>query len=146
MAVQQHEVGEQLAEAWRLGDGVVRHQLAGDGGADEGECKRGKVGRDQLEKTLAEQLSERAGNERPVAGQALRGQEAADDEEGLHRDAGVLRQPGEEFGRQRRGVVGHRAVEGQVMQDDDLGDDRLEGVDEGVAGFGAHVEAGWGGL
>ena len=83
-------MGEQLAEAWRLGDGVVHPQLAGNGGADEGECKRGKVGRDQLEKTLAEQLSERAGNERPVAGQALRGQEAADDEEGLHRDACVL--------------------------------------------------------
>ena len=42
-------------------------------------------------------------------------EEAADDEEGLHRDACVLGQPGEEFGRQRRGVVGHRAVEGQMV-------------------------------
>ncbi|MPN56953.1 hypothetical protein SDC9_204646 [bioreactor metagenome] len=66
----------------------------------------------------------------PIAGQRLGGQEAANDEEGLNGDPRMLGEPGEQAGRKRSGVIGHRPVEGEMMQNDQLRGDGLDRVDE----------------
>jgi hypothetical protein len=67
----------------------------------------------------------------PNGSDSAYGEEAADDEKGLHRHARVLTQPTDQGRRQRVGVVGHGSVEGQVMQDDQLTGQGLQRVDEG---------------
>jgi hypothetical protein len=60
----------------------------------------------------------------------VNGEEAAEHEKHLDRVTRILAQPGDQVRRQCVRVVGHRPVEGEMMQDDQLRGERLERVDE----------------
>ncbi|SOZ38691.1 protein of unknown function (plasmid) [Cupriavidus neocaledonicus] len=128
--MEQRQVREELPQSGRRRDRVMRHPVPRHGGAcnAEQDC-RGKRHHQFL--VAAPQHRQRMlADLQPSAGcQAARRQEAADHQEHLHRDAGVVIEPVHQPRRQLVGGVGHRSIEGEVVQDDQLRTDGFQGVD-----------------
>ena len=110
----------QLGDARGGGDRVVLHPGGGDCRGAGGEQGRDHEGRRQLGIAAPHDPERIAQRGIPVRRQRFGGEEAADDEEDLRGDAGVAGEPVEQLRQQDAGVVGHRAVEGEVVQYDQL--------------------------
>ena len=130
---------EHLPGGRRIGNRLVIVQATRDRRAQNAEQYRRQVRDDQLEIAFFEQRQRRDAGQLTGRGQRFGGQEAADHQKDLDRDARVLTEPGKERWRQPAGDVGHRAVERQMVQYDELRSDRLEGVDKSQSRWcGAH--------
>ncbi len=111
---------QELVQAGGAGNGVVMHPGPRDGSAGNGNQDGRGIGHHQLLVAAPDRLQGVRHHQMPTGRQAARRQEATDDEERLHSDARVLRKPVEQVGRQHVGRIGHGAVEGKMVQHDQL--------------------------
>jgi hypothetical protein len=110
----------------------MHHQFARNGRAADADQQGGEVGCDQFQIRFCSSTQRlRSTATLPVGSKTSRGEEATNHQKSLHRHARILAQPGDQVGRQQVGMVGHRPVKGQVMQNDQLKGQRLQRVDEG---------------
>jgi len=108
-------------------------------GTDDGDGHGGKEWRHQAQVTPRQHIDRLSRQQLALGRQGANGEKAAHHQEHLDGDAGIFAEPADEAGNQLLGGVGHGAVEGQVVQNDQLGSKRLEDVDEYQAGWsGGH--------
>jgi hypothetical protein len=143
--LQQREVREELRDFRRRRNEVpefICDQRARDEGADDRKEHRRKVGSDELQVALPDQRERRFGLEFANGCQRLCGKVAADDEKSLNGDARVLVQPGKQGGQGLACRIGDRAVKSQMVENDQLRGDRLDGIDEGKSRVCSHLTDG----
>ncbi|MNN20540.1 hypothetical protein D3C81_1338250 [compost metagenome] len=130
--MQQREVRQELRQVRRCRDRFMDHPLPRQRGAGNAQQQRRGEGHHQLQVAAPQHRQRMFADFQPaVRREAARREEAADHQEHLDRDAGVVVQPVHQSRGEAVCRVGHRAVESEVVQHDQLGADRLERVDAG---------------
>ena len=128
--LQQEDVRQPLSERGAGRDGVVVHPVVGNGCADDGDGDRREIGNDEAHIALPDQRQRGPGERLAIGRQSARRQKAADHQKDLDRHPRIVVQPVDRRRRHLPRRHRQRPIGRQMVENDKLRGDGLEGVDQ----------------
>ena len=133
--LKQNDICRQLRQRRESRHFEMRQGADDHRGADDGGRQRKPIWHGQAQKALFDRLQRLIQTHHAIGRQFAGQQKACRDKEYLHRETAVLIHPVDQIRHQGARDIGHRAVKGQMMRNDEQTGDRLQPIDARDAGI-----------